>query len=441
MKDKTKKPIGPAPHKVDCKKLGDDILVIGGGGREHAIVRALHKSPRVGNIYAAPGNAGMDVIQVDCAATDIDGIISFVQNNPQIKMTVVAPDDPLAMGLVDELQSRGLRAFGPIKAAAKLEWSKAYAKDFMKRYGIPTAAYEAFDDAEKAKAYVRSCGHRVVVKADGLALGKGVIICNDEKEAEKAIDEIMSDKKFGTAGDRIVVEEFLTGYEVSLLCFCDGEHFSLMPTSCDHKRALDGDKGLNTGGMGAYSPCPAFTEELIEKTKKTIVEPTVNGMIKEGAPFKGVLYFGLMVDGDDIRVLEYNARFGDPETQSVLPLLNSDLYEIFGACIDGTLDKLDIKWSNKKSINVVLASGGYPLTYKKGCVINGLESVKDADVYFAGVKKDGENLVTSGGRVLCVHALADTFKRARAIAYDNIKKITFENCYYRSDIGKKLDSE
>ena len=344
----------------EIKADGDDVLIVGGGGREHAIVKKLRESARVGDVYGAPGNAGMDVIETGIGATEIDKILRFVSTHDNIKLTVVAPDDPLSMGLVDKLAAAGHRAFGPTKAAAKLEWSKAYAKAFMKKYGIPTADYGAFTDIDEAKAFAKNGALPVVVKADGLALGKGVIICNTQAEALAAIDEIMQDKKFGAAGNEVVIEQFLTGYEVSLLAFVDGKNYKLMPTSCDHKRALDGDKGLNTGGMGAYAPCPVFTRELLEATAKTIVEPTVNGMISEGAPFKGVLYFGLMVDGDTPRVLEYNARFGDPETQSVLPLLRSDLYEIFNAVIDGTLDGTEMEWSDKMSINVVLASGGSP---------------------------------------------------------------------------------
>lgn len=443
----TKQIIGNVPQRrIDMKDITnakDDVLVVGGGGREHAIVWALKKSPCVGKIYGAPGNAGMGVIETGLGATDLDGIVKFATSHPEIKLTVVAPDDPLGMGLVDMLEKAGVRAFGPKKAAAKLEWSKAYAKDFMKKYGIPTAQYKAFADAKSAHEYVEKCEIPVVLKADGLALGKGVLICETREAAHSGVDEIMTDRKFGDAGSVLVVEQFLTGYEVSLLAFVDGKNYSLMPTSCDHKRALDGDKGLNTGGMGAYSPCPKFTEELKNLVEKQVVKPTVDGMIKEGAPFKGVLYFGLMVKSDNsaVNVLEYNARFGDPETQSVLPLLKSDLYEIFNAVADGTLDKQNIEWSDKKSINVVLASGGYPLSYKKGNLINGLDGTdKDVNVFFAGVKKCAEcgKLVTNGGRVLCVQALADDFKTAKQKVYDNIKKITFDDCFYRHDIGAKI---
>lgn len=418
----------------------DDVLVVGGGGREHAIVKKLRESKFVGDIYGAPGNAGMDVIETGIGATDIDKIVEFVEAHKNIKLTVVAPDDPLSMGLVDMLEARGFRAFGPTKAAAKLEWSKAYAKDVMRRYGVPTADYGTFTNPAEAKAFIKRGKFPVVVKADGLALGKGVIICQNEAEALTAVDEIMQDKKFGAAGNEVVIEQFLNGYEVSLLTFVDGKSFALMPTSCDHKRALDGDKGLNTGGMGAYSPCPVFGKAMLEKTVERIVAPTVEAMVKEGAPFKGVLYFGLMVDGEDVRVLEFNARFGDPETQSVLPLLKSDLYEIFNAVIDGTLSELDIKWSDKKSINVVLASGGYPLQYKKGCEITGLTSVdNDVNIFYAGVKHGEHGFVTSGGRVLCVQAVADDFTSARKKVYDNIQKIKFEDCFYRKDIGSKLN--
>lgn len=440
MFDKVKR-TGSVRRRVEVTELTekDDVLVVGGGGREHAIVAKLRESARVGKVYGAPGNAGMDVIETGIGATDIDAIVEFAATHENIKMTVVAPDDPLAMGLVDKLVARGIRAFGPTRAAAKLEWSKAYAKDVMRRYGIPTAGYETFTDVAAAKAYAATCKIPTVIKADGLALGKGVLICETREAALAAIDEVMTDKKFGAAGNAVVVEDFLRGYEVSLLTFTDGEHVALMPTSCDHKRALDGDLGLNTGGMGAYAPCPAFGKALLDKTLRDVVRPTIEAMKAEGAPFKGVLYFGLMVDGDNVRVLEYNARFGDPETQSVLPLLESDLYEIFGACIDGKLDKLDIRWTDKKSINVVLASGGYPVEYKKGCPISGLDDVDGARVYFAGVKRGADGgLVTNGGRVLCVQAVADDFGAARDAVYRNIEKITFDDCFYRKDIGEKL---
>lgn len=424
-------------HEVSVD--GDDVLIVGGGGREHAIAWKLRQSKRVGNIYGAPGNSGMNVIPTGIGATDIDKIVEYVAANPNIKYTVVAPDDPLSMGLVDKLTERGFRAFGPTRAAAKLEWSKAYAKDVMRRYGIPTAEYATFTDIDEATAYCKTAKYPLVIKADGLALGKGVIICNGKREAYSALSEIMEGKKFGAAGNEVVIEQFLNGYEVSLLTFTDGKSFSLMPTSCDHKRALDGDEGLNTGGMGAFAPCDKFTPQLLKTTVETIVKPTIAAMQKEGAPFKGVLYFGLMVTNDGVKVLEYNARFGDPETQSVLPLLNSDLYEIMNAVTDGTLGALKIEWSNLKSINVVLASGGYPLSYKKGCEINGLDNVDgDVNVFFAGVKNGENGLVTSGGRVLCVQAAAEDFATARQKVYDNIKKITFDNCYYRSDIGSKL---
>ena len=418
-----------------------NVLVIGNGGREHAILLALKKSKRVEKLYCMKGNAGTAEIaeNVNVDYMNVEAVKAYVSAHPEIDYVVVAPDDPLAIGLVDELEAMGKRCFGPCKNAAIIEASKAFSKNLMKKYGIPTAEAETFTDYDKALEYVRRKGAPIVLKADGLALGKGVIICQNEDEALAALDEIMLDKKFGAAGNEVVIEEFLTGYEVSLLTFVDGKNYKLMPTSCDHKRALDGDKGLNTGGMGAYSPCPVFSQKLLDKTVKTVVEPTVNAMIKEGAPFKGVLYFGLMVDGEDVKVLEYNARFGDPETQSVLPLLRSDLYEIFNAVIDGELDGMQVEWSDKKSINVVLASGGYPLGYKKGCPISGLDKVdNDVNVFFAGVKRGADGLVTNGGRVLCVQATADDFAAARDKVYRNIEKIKFEDCYYRKDIGAKL---
>lgn len=419
-------------------QLGDDVLIVGGGGREHAIAYKLMQSQKTGTVYGAPGNDGMSVVPTGLSATDIDGITEFCRANPQIKLVVVAPDDPLAMGLTDKLERENIRAFGPKKAAAKLEWSKAYAKDFMKRYKIPTAEYAMFSDSDSAFGYLATAAYPLVVKADGLALGKGVIICETKEQGIAAVRDIMREKKFGSAGNRIIIEQFLRGYEVSLLVFTDGVSYKTMPPSCDHKRALDGNKGLNTGGMGAYCPCPAFTDELLQRALKTIVEPTLAGCRAEGEPFKGVLYFGLMVDGDDIKVLEYNARFGDPEAQSILPLLKSDLYDIFNAIIDGKLDSAPVEFSSEKSINVVMASGGYPLDYSKGYPIKLGAISNDVNVFFAGVKRDGSALVTNGGRVLCVQAAADSFQAARKKVYDNIARIEFKDAFYRKDIGVDL---
>lgn len=412
-----------------------NVVVIGGGGREHAICYALSKSDKVGKIYALPGNDGMEnVACYDIAADDIDGVTKFCLTH-DIDLAVVAPDDPLALGMVDILTAKGIRAFGPTKAASKLEWSKAYSKNFMNKYNIPTAQSRTFIDYDQAYSYSESCPLPIVFKADGLALGKGVIIAQTREEAKNAVNAIMKDKAFGKAGKAMVVEQFLKGYEVSVLVFCDGLNFSVMPTSCDHKRALDGDKGLNTGGMGAYSPCPMFTKAHYDYTVERIIKPTVQGCISEGAPFKGVLYFGLMVDGDDVRVLEYNARFGDPETQIVLFKLKSDLYDIFNACIDGDLEHCPIVWDDRFGVCVVMASGGYPTEYKKGYPIkfNG-EISKDAKVFYAGVKKQGDALVTNGGRVLCVSALATDGQSAANLAYDNIARIDFTDAHYRTDI-------
>lgn len=409
------------------------VLVIGGGGREHAVCHALLKSNKVESVVCAPGNDGMGIPTVNIAATDIDGIVDYVKQN-NIDLTVVTPDDPLALGAVDALNAAGFRAFGPTRAAAKLEWSKAYSKDFMRKYGIPTAEYAVFDDYDQAKKYIAGCEIPVVLKADGLALGKGVLICMTRDEAFSALDAIMKDKAFGSAGSTLVVEQFLEGYEVSLLAFCDGEHFSLMPTSCDHKRVNDNDEGLNTGGMGAYSPCPMFTEGNLAYTVENVVKPTIEGCKAEGAPFKGVLYFGLMVRGDDVKVLEYNARFGDPETQIVLYKLKSDLFDAFSACIDGNLDKTNVEWDSRPGVCVVMASGGYPEHYEKGKAIT-VGAIDDGvKVFYAGVKNSGGTLVTNGGRVLCVSALGSTGEEAAESAYANIKKISFDGAHYRTDI-------
>lgn len=416
-----------------------NVLIIGGGGREHAIAHKLSLSEKVGKIYALPGNAGIAEIaecHADIGATELDKIIEFVDAHPDIYMTVVAPDDPLAMGLVDRLEEKGRRAFGPRSNAAIIEASKAFSKDLMKKYGIPTADYEVFDDAEKARAYVEKCDIPVVLKADGLALGKGVLICTSRQQALDGVKEIMQDRAFGSAGSKIVVESFLRGREVSVLSYCDGKCVKPMPASRDHKRALDGDKGLNTGGMGAFSPVPEFTDEFMQKAMKTIFQPTVAAMRAEGREFKGVLYFGLMVDGDDIRVLEYNARFGDPETQAVLPRLKTDLLDVMDAVIDGKLEDLSIEYDPRACVCVVAASGGYPEKYEKGKPIEFKAMPSGVTVFHAGTKMQDGALVTSGGRVLGVTALGDTLGEAKKLAYEGIKCVKFDKMHYRTDICK-----
>lgn len=414
-----------------------NILIVGGGGREHAIAWKLRRSALVGKIYAAPGNAGIGEIaeNVDIAATDIDGIVDFVVKHPDIYMTVVAPDDPLSMGLVNRLEEKGCRAFGPRSEAAIIEASKVFSKNLMKKYNIPTAAYETFDDYEQAKAYLETCKIPVVIKADGLALGKGVLICNTREEAQAGLKEIMEDKAFGNAGNRVVIEEFLTGFEVSVLAFTDGETVVPMASSQDHKRALDGDKGLNTGGMGTFSPSMKYTDEMAAAAYDTIFLPTVRAMKAEGRTFKGVLYFGLMIDGSDIKVLEYNARFGDPETQVILPRLKNDLFEIFEACIDGTLDKIVFHWRNEACVCVVAASGGYPLKYRKGVPMR-IGNTGDCLLFHAGTAISNGQLVTNGGRVIGVTALGRDLADARAKAYKGIDAISFEGMQYRKDICK-----
>ncbi len=412
-----------------------NILIVGGGGREHAIAWKLRRSAQVGKIYCAPGNAGIGEIaeNVPIAATDIDGIVEFVLKHPDIYMTVVAPDDPLAMGLVDRLEEKGLRAFGPRSEAAVIEASKVFSKNLMKKYGIPTAAYETFDDYETAKAYLETCKVPVVIKADGLALGKGVLICNTRREAFDGLKEIMEDRAFGAAGNRVVIEEFLTGFEVSVLAFTDGETVVPMVSSQDHKRALDGDKGLNTGGMGTFSPSIKYTDEMAAEAYESIFVPTVRAMKAEGRTFKGVLYFGLMVCSDGIKVLEYNARFGDPETQVVLPRLKNDLFDVFEACIDGTLGKIDFHWSEEACVCVVAASGGYPLKYRKGLPIR-IGDVGDCIIFHAGTAMEDGRLVTNGGRVLGVTALGKTLADARTKAYKAMSNIYFDGIHYRRDI-------
>ena len=418
-----------------------NILVIGGGGREHAIIHALSRSPEAGKIYCAPGNAGIAALaecHPEIKATDLDGVVAFVRSHPDIYMTVVAPDDPLALGMVDRLEAEGFRAFGPRAAAARLEASKSFAKDLMKKYGIPTAAYEVFTDYDAASAYIDGCRYPVVLKADGLALGKGVLICETHEQAVAGLKEIMLDKAFGSAGNTLVVEDFLTGFECSALAFCDGKTVVPMTTSQDHKRALDGNKGLNTGGMGTFSPSYKVSPEMEKRIYDEVLRPTLDGLISEGVEFKGVLYAGLMINGDDIRVLEFNARFGDPETQVILPRLATDLLEIFDACIDGTLDKVRIEWTGNAAVCIVAASGGYPEAYEKGKEITIGDMDDNVIVFHAGTAfKDGK-LVTNGGRVLGVTALAPTLREARDLAYANIRKVHFDKMHYRKDILSEL---
>lgn len=417
------------------------ILVLGSGGREHAIVRKLKESPKVTELYCAPGNGGIghDATCVPISVMDKEKVTAFAKEN-QIDLVFVAPDDPLAAGMVDALNEAGVRAFGPTAAAAQIEASKVFSKNLMKKYGIPTAGYEVFSEPDKALSYIREKSrYPVVVKADGLALGKGVLICEDEKAAEDAVKEIMEDKVFGASGNHVVVEEFLTGPEVSVLAFTDGHCVKPMVSSKDHKRALDGDKGLNTGGMGTVSPNPYYDGAMAQRCMQEIFLPTIRAMQQEGRPFKGCLYFGLMLTPNGPKVIEYNARFGDPETQVVLPRLKTDLVTIIESVIDGTLENVDIRWSKEAAACVVMASGGYPVKYEKGKVITGLDEngqLPGVTVYHAGTaEKDGQ-LVTSGGRVLGVTALAPTLDEALQKAYDAVEKIHFDGAHYRRDIGR-----
>ena len=415
-----------------------NVLIIGNGGREHAVVQALKKSPKVNKIYAMKGNAGIaelaELVNVDYC--DVKAVGDWVDNS-DVDFTVVTPDDPLALGLVDELESRGHKAFGPKKNAAIIEASKAFSKTLMKKYGIPTAEYEIFDSYEAAAANVETYKIPVVLKADGLALGKGVLICMTRDEAREGVKEMMLDKKFGSAGSKVVVEEFLEGPEVSVLSFTDGKTVVPMITSCDHTRAKDNDEGLNTGGMGTFSPAPFYGEKTAEEVLQNIMLPTVKAMNEEGRPFKGVLYFGLMKTKDGMKVIEYNSRFGDPETQVVLPMLKTDLMEIFAAVVDERLDEVKIEWSDGACVCVVLASGGYPEHYEKGKEITIGKLDEDVVLCHAGTAlKDGK-LVTSGGRVLGVCAKGADVEEARKKAYASAEKISFEGMYYRKDIGIK----
>ena len=420
------------------------VLIVGSGGREHAIATSVAKSARVDKIYCAPGNAGIAELAecVPIGAMEFDALVSFAKEK-EIDLTVVGMDDPLVGGLVDVFEAAGLRVFGPNKAAAILEGSKAFSKDLMKKYNIPTAAYENFTDVDAAIEYIRKSNFPIVLKADGLALGKGVLICNTLEEALDGVKTIMQDKKFGTAGNTMVVEEFMTGREVSVLSFVDGKTIKIMDSAQDHKRAYDNDEGPNTGGMGNFSPSPFYTDEVDEFCKKYIYQPTVDAMAAEGRPFKGVIFFGLMLTPNGPRVLEYNARFGDPEAQVVLPRLKNDIIDVFEACIDGKLDEIDLDFeSDKATVCVVLASEGYPISYEKGKVISGLENFKDKDDYYcfhAGTKfADGE-VVTNGGRVLGITAVGDSLKEARAKAYEATEWVQFENKFMRHDIGRAID--
>ncbi len=416
-----------------------NILVIGGGGREHAICWKLSKSEKVGKIYAIPGNAGISEVaecHPEIGAAELEKILAFVKAHSDIYMTMVAPDDPLAAGLVDLLEANGYRAFGPKANAAIIEASKVFSKNLMKKYNIPTAQYETFCDIKAADKYLDACSIPVVIKADGLALGKGVLICNTREEAKEGLKQIMLDKAFGSAGNNVVIEEFLKGFEVSVLAFADGKTVVPMASSQDHKRALDGDKGLNTGGMGTFSPSFRYTDDLAERAMKEVFVPTIRAMEKEGRTFKGVIYFGLMIDGNDIKVLEYNARFGDPETQVILPRLENDLFDVFEACIDGTLDKIKFSYSGQACVCVVAASEGYPEKYEKGKIINIGDLDKDIMLFHAGTALKDAKLVTNGGRVIGVTALGKDLLEAREKAYRAMKSISFEGMHYRTDICK-----
>ncbi len=419
------------------------VLIVGGGGREHAIAYCVAKSSKVEKMYCAPGNAGIAELAecVPIGAMEFDKLVTFAKEK-EIDLAIVGMDDPLVGGLIDEFEKAGIRAFGPRKNAAILEGSKAFSKDLMKKYDIPTAAYENFDNADEALAYLETAKFPIVLKADGLALGKGVLICNTLEEAKDGVKEIMLDKKFGASGNTMVVEEFMTGREVSVLSFVDGKTIKTMTSAQDHKRAKDGDQGLNTGGMGTFSPSPFYTEEVDEFCRKYVYQKTVDAMAAEGREFKGIIFFGLMLTADGPKVLEYNARFGDPEAQVVLPRMKNDLIDVIEACIDGTLDQVDLQFEDNAAVCVVLASDGYPVAYEKGLPITGLDEFKKHEGYYcfhAGTKFDGDQIVTNGGRVLGVTAKGATLKEARANAYKATEWVKFDNKYMRHDIGKAID--
>ena len=420
------------------------VLVVGSGGREHAICTSVAKSKRVDKIYCAPGNAGIAALAecVPIGAMEFDKLVAFAKEK-EIDFTIVGMDDPLVGGIVDVFEAEGLKVFGPRKNAAILEGSKAFSKDLMKKYNIPTAAYENFTSAEDAIAYLETAKMPIVLKADGLALGKGVLICNTIEEAKAGVKEIMEDKKFGTAGNTMVIEEFMTGREISVLSFVDGKTIKTMSSAQDHKRAKDGDQGLNTGGMGNFSPSPFYTKEVDEFCKKYIYQPTVDAMSAEGRPFTGVIFFGLMLTEDGPKVLEYNARFGDPEAQVVLPRMKNDVIDVMEACVEGRLDQIDLQFEDNAAVCVVLASDGYPVSYEKGFEIKGLENFEGKDDYFcfhAGTKFDENGkIVTNGGRVLGITATGKDLKEARAKAYEATEWVDFANKYMRHDIGKAID--
>ena len=420
-----------------------NVLIVGSGGREHAIAWKVAQSSKVDKLYCAPGNAGIEEYAkcVDISAMEFDKLAAFAKEK-HIDLTVIGMDDPLVGGIVDVFEKEGLQIFGPRKNAAILEGSKAFAKDLMKKYHIPTAAYENFTDPQEALAYLEKAKFPIVLKADGLALGKGVLICNTLEEAKDGVKTIMQDKQFGDSGNCMVIEEFMTGREVSVLSFVDGKTIKTMTSAQDHKRAGDGDSGLNTGGMGTFSPSPFYTKEIDEYCQKYIFQPTVDAMAAEGREFKGIIFFGLMLTEDGPKVLEYNARFGDPETQVVLPRMKTDLVEVFEACVEGTLDQVDLEFEENAAVCVVLASDGYPVKYEKGFPIRGLEKFADREGYYvfhAGTRRTPDGVVTNGGRVLGVTATGEDLRSARDNAYKAVQWVDFDNKYYRHDIGKAID--
>ena len=419
------------------------ILIIGGGGREHAIAQSVSRSSKADKIYCAPGNAGIEEFAqcVPIAAMEFEQLVAFAKEK-QIDLTIVGPDDPLVGGIVDVFEKEGLRVFGPRKNAAILEGSKAFSKDLMKKYDIPTADYENFTDADEAVRYLKKVTYPIVLKADGLALGKGVLICNTFEEAQEGVKSIMLDRQFGDSGNTMVIEEFMQGREVSVLSFVDGKTIRIMSSAQDHKRAFDGDQGLNTGGMGTFSPSPFYTDEVDAFCQEFIYQKTVDAMVAEGREFKGIIFFGLMLTAEGPKLLEYNARFGDPETQVILPRMRNDMIDVVEACIDGTLDQIELEFEENAAVCVVLASNGYPEAYQKGFPITGMENFQNKEGYYlfhAGTKRTPDGIVTNGGRVLGVTAKGKTLKEARENAYKATNWVEFENKYMRNDIGKAID--